>query len=330
MTAKVRKESTMTTILPARSDVRFSSGSDDCHAWLYLPDTASANGPMPVIVMAHGFSGVKQLRLDAFAERFCAAGYACLVFDYRHFGDSDGQPRELLDIGCQLEDWRNAVTFARSLPELDPDRVIVWGTSFAGGHAIVTAADDPRIAAAISQCPFTDGMASVSKIPPKTSVQLMALALRDVVATWRGREPVRVPATGQPGQVAVMTAPDAKRGFDALLEASGMTDMPHLVPARIALHVPGHIPGRRAKDVRCPILFTVCEPDSVAPARAAVKHAARAPRGEIRLYDAGHFDIYLGKHFEQVVSDQIDFLQTHVPATADSSVTTSSTKETTR
>jgi len=286
---------------------------------------------MPVIVMAHGFSGVKQLRLDAFAGRFCAAGYACLVFDYRHFGDSTGQPRELLDIDRQLEDWRNAVNFARSMPELDSDRVIVWGTSFGGGHAIVTAADDPRIAAAISQCPFTDGPASVLKIPPKTSVKLMALALRDVLAARRGGEPVRVPATGQPGQVAVMTAPDAKLGFDVLLEASAMTDMPQLIPARIALQVALHVPGRRAKDVRCPILFAVCESDSVAPARTAVKHAARAPRGEIRLYDAGHFDIYVGEQFEQVVADQIEFLTTHVPVTAGSAgTTTASLKGTTR
>lgn len=324
MTPEVEKESTATTTTPARIDVRFSSGSDDCHAWLYLPGAASASGPVPVIVMAHGFSGVKQMRLDAFAERFCAAGYACLVFDYRHFGESNGQPRELMDIGRQLEDWRNAVTFARSRPELDPERVIVWGTSFAGGHAIGTAAEDPRIAAAIAQCPFTDGTASILKIPPMTAVKLMALGLRDVVAAWRGQEPVRVPVNGQPGQVAVMTAPDAVRGFDAIVEASGLTDVPQLVPARIALHVPLHIPGRRAKDVRCPILFAVCERDSVAPAWAAVKYAARAPRGEIRLYDAGHFDIYLGTYFEQFLADQIDFLNTHVPVTAGSSSSTTS------
>ena len=82
--------------------------------------------------MAHGFSGVRDQRLDAYAERFAAAGLACLVFDYRHFGDSGGQPRQLLDIGRQLDDWRAAIAFARSLEEVDGDRIGLWGTSFSG------------------------------------------------------------------------------------------------------------------------------------------------------------------------------------------------------
>ena len=151
-----------------RFDVSFASGAEECGAWLYLPDGASAERPVPVIVMAHGLGAVKALGLDAFAERFRNAGYACLVFDYRHFGGSSGEPRELLAIDRQLEDWRAAVAFARCLPECDADRVILWGTSFAGGHVTITAADDPRIAAAIAQNPFTDGRASAMTLNVKS------------------------------------------------------------------------------------------------------------------------------------------------------------------
>src|SRR5690606_4654369 len=160
-----------------RGNVHFPSGSDVCDAWLYRPAGATAAGSLPVIVMAHGLGGIKVGGLAPFAERFCTEGYACLVFDYRYFGDSGGEPRELLDIPSQLEDWRAAVACARSLPGIDPDRVVVWGTSFGGGHAVVTAAEDARIAAAIAQCPFTDGPSSVMAIHWKTNMKITALAL---------------------------------------------------------------------------------------------------------------------------------------------------------
>ena len=149
-----------------RSDVEFTSGGVTCRAWLYEPD---AGARPPIIVMAHGLGGVRHMRLGAFAERFADAGYACLVFDYRHFGASAGEPRQLLDIDRQLEDWRSAIAYAHTLDGVDPDRVVVWGTSFGGGHVIVTAAQDKRLAAAIAQCPFTDGFASSFAIPPSTS-----------------------------------------------------------------------------------------------------------------------------------------------------------------
>ena len=296
-----------------RSTLRFPSGTEFCDAWFYRPSGASADRSLPIVVMAHGLGGIKQAGLAPFAERFCAEGYACLVFDYRYFGDSTGQPRELLDIPSQLADWRAAVTFARTLPEVDPERVIVWGTSFGGGHSIITAAEDSRIAAAISQCPFTDGPASALAINWKTNAKITALALRDLAAEKLGLAPVRVPTVGEPGEAALMTSADALDGYYALVYSNDLEDIPTQVPARIALQIPLHRPGRWAKDVKCPILFCVCEHDSVAPAKATLKHAARAPKGEVKLYDEGHFEIYLGKAFERNVSDQIAFLKRHVP-----------------
>ena len=136
----------------ARRDVEFSSNGVRCAAWLY-------EGGPACVVMAHGFGGVRVARLDAYAERFAAAGYSVLVFDYRNFGDSGGEPRQLLSVAMQLDDWRAAVAYARSLDGVDPDRIALWGTSFSGGHVMVIAAEDARIAAAISQNPFVDGAA---------------------------------------------------------------------------------------------------------------------------------------------------------------------------
>lgn len=131
-----------------REDVQFPSDGDLISAWLYRP---AGGGPAPLLVMAHGLGGVRSMRLDAYAERFGAAGYACLVFDYRNFGDSEGRPRQVLDIGMQLADWAAAVAYARTLPGIDPDRIALWGTSFAGGHVIATAARLPGIAAVVGR-----------------------------------------------------------------------------------------------------------------------------------------------------------------------------------
>ncbi|MHA7649418.1 alpha/beta hydrolase [Mycobacterium sp. ML4] len=292
-----------------RSEVAFQSGDATCRAWLYLPATAA---PHPVIVMAHGLGGVRGMRLDAYAEQFSAAGYACLVFDYRHFGDSGGQPRQLLDIREQLADWSAAVAFARSRSEIDPTRIVLWGTSFGGGHVIVTAARDTTIAAVIAQCPFTDGIASTLAMGPVSALKVATRAIADLAAARLGRNPVMVALAGPPNSAALMTAPDALAGYLHLVP----DDSTHRneVAARVGLHIPRHRPGRHVARITCPILLCVCETDTVAPAAATLRHARTARRGEVRCYPEGHFDIYVGVAFDRVVADQIAFLHQHVPA----------------
>ena len=121
-----------------RTDTAFTSGNVTCRAWLYTP--ADADGA--AIVMAHGLGGTRDAGLEPFAERFADNGYTVLLFDYRHFGASDGEPRQLLSIKRQLADWKAAVAHARGLPGVDPDRIGLWGTSFSGGHVLTTATQD--------------------------------------------------------------------------------------------------------------------------------------------------------------------------------------------
>jgi len=291
-----------------REDVWFNSGSDRISAWLYRPD---GDGDTPLLVMAHGLGGVRTMRLDAYAERFAAAGYACLVFDYRNFGASEGAPRQLLDIRMQLQDWTVATAFARTLRGIDPQRIGLWGTSFSGGHVIATAARVPGIAAVVSQCPFTDGVASFATLSPLISARVGALAVRDLLAARLGAPPVMVPAAGNPGEVALMNAPDVYPGFLRLVP-EGMP-LRNEVAARIALKVLPYRPGRLAAKVPCPILFCVCESDSVAPSGPTLRYAATAPRGQIKLYPEGHFEIYVGDAFDRVTTDQLEFLQRVLP-----------------
>jgi dienelactone hydrolase len=290
-----------------RTDVTFSSSGTDCAAWLFKPEQ---EGPSPLIVMAHGFSGTRELRLDAFAERFCAAGIGALVFDYRHFGASAGEPRQLLDVGRQHADYHAAIAYARGLDWVDADRVAVFGSSFSGGHVIAVATQDPRIAAVVSQCPFTDAIASLPKMGAVNMVKAIAAGLRDALGALAGRPPHYIAAVGDPGTFAVMTTPDAKPGFEAITPAE--TNWENRVAARIAIRVTGYRPGRLAAKVSCPALFCVCDTDMLAPAETTVKLVTAAPRGEITRYPVGHFDIYVGEPFEQVVADQTEFLVRHL------------------
>jgi dienelactone hydrolase len=290
-----------------REDVWFNSGSDRISAWLYRP---ASDGDTPLLVMAHGLGAVRTMRLDAYAERFCKAGYACLVFDYRNFGDSEGAPRQLLDIRMQLQDWTVAVAYARTLAGIDRDRIGLWGTSFGGGHVIATAARLPGIAAVVAQCPFTDSIASLGAMSPLISARITALAVRDLIGARLGRPPVMVQTAGRPGEVALMHAPDSYPGYMKLVP--GGTTLRNEVAARIGVQFITYRPGRLAVKIPCPILFCVCETDTIAPSGPTRRYAALAPRGEIKLYPEGHFEIYVGDAFERVIADQLEFLERHL------------------
>lgn len=292
-----------------RHDVRFHSDGETCAAWLFLPD--GVTNP-PVMILGHGLGATREMRLDAFAERFAQAGIAALAFTYRHFGDSTGQPRQLLSIKRQLADWDAAIAHVKTRPDVDGTRIAVWGSSFGGGHAIIVAARHPELRAAVAQCPFTDGIASARALGPIGTMRLLPTVGRDVLAMATRRDPVLITLAGAPGEKALMTAPDALPGYLALVPEGGT--FVNEVAARVAPTITRHRPGMSAKHVQMPILFCICEHDSVTPPEETLAYAKTAPKGEIKRYDAGHFDIYLGAPFEAVVADQTDFLTRHLEA----------------
>jgi dienelactone hydrolase len=289
----------------ARSDVTFESAGERCAAWLYRPEHTSA-----CVVLAHGWTGLREQRLDAYAERFAGAGLAALVFDYRHFGASEGEPRSLLDIGLQLADWRAAVAFARRLEDIDPPRIGLWGTSFSGGHVVEIAAHDPRIAAVVAQVPFMDGLANLLRLGPMHALRLTVEGVRDQVGALLGRPPHMLASVGRPGSTAVMNSPDAEPGFRALNPPD--LARPNEAAARITLRVGSYRPARAVAQVRCPILFVLADDDVVTPPDLAAEAAARAPRAEVLHYPGGHFDPYVGEMFERVVADESAFLLRHL------------------
>jgi len=289
--------------------VDFRSGDSFCSAWLYLPNTVS-QAPAPVVVMGHGLGATREMGLAPYAERFAAAGLAVLVFTYRHLGDSGGEPRQVLSMAKQLADWDAALVYAAGLPEVDGSRVAVWGSSLGGGHAIAVAAHHPELRAAVAQCPFTDGLASAGGLGVRESLTLFGFVVRDVLASVRGKEPVCVPVAAAPGKPGLMTAPDALPGMLALLPDG--CEWVNRAAARSVTSLIRYRPGRSAKRIVAPILICISTTDSVAPPKPTERYARQAPRGDVRRYAAGHFDFYLGDAFAQLVTEQTEFLVSHL------------------
>lgn len=295
-----------------RTEVAFGSRGATCRAWRYAPDGGGDSKRRPCVVMAHGFGATREASLEPYAERFAAAGMHVLLFDYRHFGASDGEPRQLISVRRQLQDYAAAVHFAHALSGVDANRVAVWGTSFSGGHALVTAATVPGVAAAVCQCPMMDGLAAVTNIlkyaGPGQLLRLTGHGLWDAALAPFGRAHY-VPTVGKPGTLAVMSSADADEGYRKLAPPGFRFE----VAARIGLTAGMYRPVRYASRVRCPVLVQVCERDSVAPV-APTEQVIRllGSRGEARRYSIGHFEPYFGAHFERSVTDQLEFLTRHL------------------
>jgi len=294
-----------------RQDVRFASDDSFCAGWLYLPSESSK--PRPAVILGHGLGALKEMGLAPYAEAFANAGYVVMVFDYRHFGESGGEPRQLLDIRHQLTDWKAALAYVRALDQVNPEQVAIFGSSFGGGHVIITAAQDAKVAAAIAQCPFTNGIASALTLGPLGLAKVGMLSAMDTAGSLLGLKPGMINLAGPPHSAALMNAPDVVSGYSALVP-DGLQHGEQ-VAARAGLAISRHFPGHYAKKVRCPILFAVCEHDTVAPAGPTIRYARQAPKGELVSYPIGHFDIYSGEAFTNAIADQLAFLQKHVPVT---------------
>jgi len=292
-----------------REKVRFPSGNTDCAAWHY-PGTNRA-----CVIMAGGFAVNKEPATDVFAKRFNDAGFSVLAFDYRRLGESGGQPRLLLPIKMQIADWQAAITYAPTLPGIDPTKLAIWGFSATGGHIFRLAARNPRVAAAIAQTPTADGLAAARNAShyqkPWAMLRFTGRAIRDALGGLIGRPPLLVPLTGQPGTVAMLTTADALDGNRALNPDNQYPEWQQTVAARSALQLCFYSPGRYAPRIACPLLVLACDQDQTSLAEPAIRAANRAPHGELVHMPGGHYEPFLGGH-EQAVEAELSFLCQHL------------------
>lgn len=182
--------------------------------WHYLPDTGT--GPFPTIVMAHGFSATKELFLDKYADLYCAAGMAVLCYDHRNLGASDGEPRQEIDPWAQINGYRDAITFAETLPETDASKIGIFGSSYSGGHVLVVGALDRRVKCVVSQVPLVDGPRNAQRIVPAHAMAGMrAMFDADRRARYAGQPPIRLPVVSNDGSSCALPTTDS---YDFMVE----------------------------------------------------------------------------------------------------------------
>jgi len=277
-----------------RRDVEFDAEGVTLRGWFVQPD--AGDGPFPTIVMAHGFSATKEMYLDAFAERFAAAGLASLVFDNRCFGSSDGEPRQEIDPWAQVRDYRHAITFAATLGGVDPQRIGVWGSSYSGGHVLVVGAIDRRVRAVVSQVPLISGWRNVLRLVRADMVaQYRAMFDADRADRFQGKDPQMVPVVNDdPLGPAALATPDS---FEWFMEA-GRTRAPswrNEVTLRSVEMLTEYEPGIFVERISpTPLLMVVAAQDhlTVADEALAAYNTAREPK-QLVLLPGGHFDAYV-------------------------------------
>jgi uncharacterized protein len=282
----------------------FFSRGTSCAGTLYLPD---AEKP-PVVVMAHGWAAERSFRLPAFAERFAARGIAAYLFDYRNFGDSDGEPRNLVSPRRHRQDWQAALSHVRGMSEVDGSRLAIYGSSYGGAHVLVIAAKDPGVSAVISQVPFIDGVTYLLHHTPKYFIQGVYHGIRDFINLTTFRPRHLVPVFGDPSAFACMNTPEAKPGYSSIVpEGSGWrNEVPAWAGVTLAFY---WWPPLLASRIKCPVLMIAGENDTVVPCKAALRAAGRIKNCKTVSLPVGHFEAYTGDTFEKVVEIEGDFLQ---------------------
>ncbi|MQY22549.1 alpha/beta hydrolase [Nocardia macrotermitis] len=296
-------------------EVTFNSHGTDCDAWFFEPTVQTPfdrGAGSPVVVMAHGFGGTKDSGLAPFARGLRDSGLAVFAFDYRGFGSSGGARRQRVSMVEQAQDYRAAIAAAGRQPGVDPARVVVWGVSMSGGHALTVAADRSDVCAVIAMVPLVSGAAAGKLAYEQLGAGAIAgstvTAVRSAVAARVGREPVMMPLVGRPGERAALTAEGYYENYLALAGPTWRNE----VDAAVGLEIGNYRVGRQVTRIDAPVLVQIADFDRVAPPHAAAKVAFTA-RAEVRHYPCDHFDIFPGQAwFDAAVTHQIRFLSRHL------------------
>jgi uncharacterized protein len=295
-----------------RRDIEFDAEGVTLRGWFYPGQ--GATGAAPLVVMAHGFSAVKEMYLDRFAEAFSAAGMGALVFDNRNFGASDGEPRQEIDPWAQVRDYRHAITYATTLPEVDPARIGIWGSSYSGGHVLVVGAIDRRVKAVVCQVPLVSGHDNLRALVRADFIAgFREMFDADRLARFQGKAPAMVPVVDEdPLAPCALPTPDSWSWFSE----TGMDRAPswrNEVTLRSVEMFTEYEPVSYMPYISpTPLLLLVAAGDHLVPAELAIAayEQAREPK-KIAIMPGGHFDAYV-KGFDAASGAARDWFVQHL------------------
>jgi fermentation-respiration switch protein FrsA (DUF1100 family) len=278
-----------------RQDIEFKTEDGiTLRGWHYLPD--DRRGKVPTVVMAHGFSAVKEMYLDRFAEAFADAGLGSIVFDNRNFGASDGEPRQEIDPWQQVRDYRDAITFAETLEATDPERIGIWGSSYSGGHVLVIGAIDRRVKCVVAQVPLISGHANARRLIRADFIAgLQKMFDGDRRARMQGKPPAMIPVVSEdPAGPAALPTPDSWTWFTETGRARAPSWRNEVTLRSIEMFTE-YEPGSYIQFVSpTPLMLVVALGDHLTVADQALAAYERAlePKRLVTL-PSGHFDAYV-------------------------------------
>lgn len=296
-----------------RHDIEFKT--DDgvtLRGWHYLPDNGS--GPFPTVVMAHGYSAVKEMYLDSFAEVFAQAGLACIVYDHRNFGASDGEPRQEIDPIQQIRGYRDAITYAQTLQHTDAARIGVWGSSYSGAHALVVAAQDRRVKAVVSQVPLISGHDNARRLIRADFISgFQALCEEDRRQRYAGHTPAMSPVVAEdPSAPSALPTADSWEWFTQTHQSRAPSWKNEVTLRSIEMFL-DYEPGAHIAHISpTPLLMIVGLTDHLTAADQALAAYERAlqPKRLLTL-KGGHFDAYI-QDFEAASSAACQWFSEHL------------------
>ena len=278
--------------------------------WLYLPEDIVK--PASCVILSNGFCGTKDAVLEDYALKLIDIARAAITYDYRYFGESGGEPRQLINGIKQMEDLRAVIDYARNQENIDENKIVLWSTSAAGRYGIIIAAEDEKIAGVISQCPSLDHGKDDKLIYQREGIgyflKLFMHAQRDKGRSRFGLSTHFIPAVGKPGSFALLNAPGALEGYRSL-----MSNSKHFINGicgRSMLMLQGPDVAKVAENVKCPVLILVCEKDTTVSPDSYKKVAEiLGEKATVIKYPVGHFDIYRGEFFSKAINEQLSFLK---------------------
>ena len=278
-----------TTII---SEVSFISGNTLVRGWLYKPVQTTAQ-KMPVVVMAPGFSGIKECSYQHFAKNFAQAGLAVLLFDYPNFGESEGLPRQEIDPWVQVQAYRDAISYAASLDILDASRIGVWGGSYSGGHALVVSALDKRIKCMVAMTPFISGNYYWQNMPASSRTFLGQQFNTDRLSRLKGGKPALIPVvSNNPNEFCAISGKNAF-AFVESFKIIAPTYINQVTLKSLEMQL-GYEPGIYTQYIdTIPKLFIIAKNDGMVP-EALIQETfdkASEPK-QLEFIDGHHFSPY--------------------------------------
>ncbi len=298
-----------------RRDVSFPSQGLACAGWLYVPDDLQAAEQRPAIVMAHGFSAVKEMYLSNFAEKFEEAGFVVLVFDYRYFGDSEGKPRGRLIPHEQHEDYKNAITWVSQRSEVDSDRIGIWGSSYSGGHVLYLASFDKRIKAAVAQVPLVNGWGNAQRLMrPDTFDEFLQAIAQDRTARYTEGEGGNVPVVAPEGDPSALPTPESYEWFTHAGETVAPSWRNEVSLESMEAFLEYDPAGNIHLISPTPLLVVVAEKDTLTPTDMAIAAYERAlePKKLVIMEGGKHFDAYTEPGLSLSAPPAVEWFEQHL------------------